>query len=159
MHSFGTVLNKRLLCNSMVKIKSAGEIDKAFKDSISRVPANYKAGVQRTTDWNEKAGSAAAEQRYADKLAESIAAKRRQKAVAQVSNADWQNKAANVGAANIGQGMTRATDKRMRNFEPYRSAIEGAQLPEKTTDPMANVTNRVGGIVKVLVDTKKAIKG
>jgi len=143
----------------MVKIKSASEIDKSFKDAIGRVPGAYKAGVQRTTDWQEKASSEAAESLWNQKIAEAAAAKRRQKAVSQISNAEWQNKAANVGAARIGQGMTAGADKRTRNFEPYRSAIEGVSLAPRSADPMANVDARVKPIVSALVETKKSIKG
>lgn len=143
----------------MVKIKSASDIDKKYKDAISRVPANYKQGIQATTNWQERAGSAEAEELWKVKIAEAAASGRRQKAVAQVSNSEWQTKAANIGATRIGAGMTAGADKRTRNFEPYRSTIEGTTLPARTADPMANVTNRVGGMVMALVATKKSIKG
>ena len=143
----------------MVKIKSASEIDKKYKDAISRVPANYKAGVQGTTNWQERAASAESEDLWKGKIAEAAAANRRQKAVAQVSNAEWQSKAANVGATRIGAGMQANADKRTRNFEPFRSAIEGTNLPARTADPIANVDNRVKPIVQNLVNTKKQIKG
>ena len=112
----------------MVKIKSASEIDKNYKDGIGRAPAKYKAGVMRTSDWQEKASSEASESLWATKTAEAAAAKRRQKAVAGVSNADWQNRAATIGATRIATGMTANADKRTRNFEPYRSAIEGVSI-------------------------------
>ena len=143
----------------MVKIKSASEIDKKYKDAISRVPANYKAGVMRTSDWQEKASSNEAEDLWKAKIAEAAAANRRQKAVAAVSNADWQSKAANIGATRIGAGMTAGADKRTRNFEPFRSAIEGVSLAPRVADPMANIDNRVKPIAQALVDTKKSIKG
>lgn len=143
----------------MVKIKSASEIDAKYKAAIGRVPAAYKSGVQRTTDWQEKASSEAAETLWNQKIAEAAAAKRRQKAVSAVSNADWQNKAANIGSTRIGAGMTAGADKRTRNFEPYRSAIEGVSLPAKSADPMANVDARVKPVVSALVETKKGIKG
>ena len=143
----------------MVKIKSAGQIDANYKSAIGRVPAAYKSGIMNTNDWQEKAGSESAESLYAEKIAESVAAKRRQNAIQQVSNSEWQGKAANVGSTRIGQGMTANADKRTRNFEPYRSAIEGVSLPDKTADPMANIDARVKPIVSALVETKKAIKG
>ncbi len=143
----------------MVKIKSAGQIDANYKAAIGRVPGAYKTGVMNTPDWAEKASSTEAEELYAAKIAEAVAAKRRQKAVSQVSNAEWQGKAANVGAARIGAGMSANADKRTRNFEPFRSAIEGVSLPPRTADPMANVDARVKPIVSALVETKKSIKG
>lgn len=143
----------------MVKIKSAGQIDANYKSAIGRVPGAYKAGVMATSDWQEKASSDAAENLWKEKIAEAAAANRRQKAVSAVSNADWQSKAANVGSTRIGAGMSANADKRTRNFEPYRSAIEGVSLPAKTADPMANIDARVKPIVSALVDTKKSIKG
>ncbi len=143
----------------MVKIKAAGIIDANYKAAIGRVPGAYKAGVMATPDWADKASSPEAEALYAEKIAEAVAAKRRQKAVSAVSNSEWQGKAANVGAARIGQGMTANADKRTRNFEPYRSAIEGVSLPPRVADPMANVDARVKPIVSALVETKKGIKG
>lgn len=143
----------------MVKIKSSGEIAKSWEEAIGRVPAKYKAGVQRTTDWQEKASSEEAENLWKQKIDEAAAAKRRQKAVQAVSNADWQGAAALKGSARIGAGMTAGKEKRTRNFEPYRSAIEGVSLPARTADPMANVDNRVKPIVSALVETKKGIKG
>ncbi len=143
----------------MVKIKSAGQIDANYKAAIGRVPGAYKQGVMATTDWQEKAGSNEAEELWKAKIAEAAAANRRQNAVNQVSNAEWQGRAANIGAARIGSGMSANADKRTRNFEPYRSAIEGVSLPPRTADPMANVDARVKPIVGALVDTKKSIKG
>ena len=143
----------------MVKIKSAGQIDANYKAAIGRVPGAYKTGVMATTDWQEKASSNEAENLWKEKIAEAAAANRRQKAVSAVSNAEWQGKAANVGAARIGAGMTANADKRTRKFEPYRAAIEGVSLPARTADPMANVDARVKPIVGALVETKKSIKG
>ena len=143
----------------MVKIKSATQIDANYKAAIGRVPGAYKSGVMATSDWQEKASSNEAEELWKTKIAEAAPANRRQKAVSQVSNAEWQGKAANIGAARIGAGMSANADKRTRNFEPYRSAIEGVSLPPRTADPMANVDARVKPIVGALVETKKSIKG
>lgn len=139
----------------MVKIKSQAEIDKNYREAIGRVPGKYKAGVQKTTDWQEKA--AAAEELYAAKVQEAVAARSRERGILATSNEDWKNKAASLGAERIGRGMTENADKRTRKFEPFRNAIEGVALPERTADPMANVDNRVKPIVKALVDTKKSV--
>lgn len=143
----------------MVKIKSSADIAKKWEDAIGRVPASYKSGVSRTTDWAEKASSEDAETLWKQKIDEAAAAKRRQKAVAAVSNEEWKKAASEKGAARIGAGMTAAKSKRTTNFEPYRSAIEGVSLPAKTADPMANIDARVKPVVSALVETKKEIKG
>jgi len=143
----------------MVKIKSSAEIAKKWEDAIGRVPAAYKSGVGRTTDWAEKASSNEAEDLWKQKIDEAAAAKRRQRAVSAVSNEEWKGAAMDKGAARIGAGMSAAKGKRTSNFEPYRSAIEGVSLPAKSADPMANIDARVKPIVSALVETKKGIKG
>jgi len=143
----------------MVKIKSSAEIAKKWDDAIGRVPGAYKAGVARTNDWAEKASSDEAESLWNEKIAEAAAAKRRQKAVSAISNEDWKRAASEKGSARIGAGMTAAKAKRTSNFEPFRSAIEGVQLPARSADPMANIDARVKPIVSALVETKKGIKG
>ncbi len=143
----------------MVKIKSSAEIAAKWDGAIGRVPAGYKSGISGTTDWAEKASSNEAESLYAEKIAESVAAKRRQKAVSAVSNEEWKKMALDKGVRNIGAGMTAAKAKRTANFEPYRSAIEGVSLPARSADPMANIDARVKPIVSALVETKKGIKG
>ncbi len=141
----------------MVKVSSKADVDAAYAASIGTVPAKYKAGVQRTNDTIQK--GVAAEGLYAQRTQEAISSGRRAKALASVSEQDWQNAAAGKGAARIGEGMNAGKEKRSRNFEPYRQAIADTTLPERTADPMTNVTNRVGGMVKALVDKKKEIKG
>jgi len=143
----------------MVKVKSSAEIAKKWEDAIGRVPAAYKSGVGRTTDWAEKASSEEAEALWKQKIDEAAAAKRRQRAVSAVSNEEWKGAAMEKGAARIGAGMSAAKAKRTANFEPYRSALEGVSLPAKSADPMANIDARVKPIVNALVETKKGIKG
>ena len=143
----------------MVKIKSAAQIDANYKAAIGRVPASYKSGIMATSNWQERASSNDAETLWKEKIAEAAAANRRQKALAKVSNAEWQSRAASVGASRIGAGMTANAAKRTKNFEPFRNAIEGVSLAPRTSDPMANIDARVKPIVTALVDTKKSIKG
>lgn len=148
-----------MIIMQMVKIKSSAEIAKKWDEAIGRVPGAYKSGVAATTDWAEKATSDEAENLYKEKLAESMAAGRRQKALGAVSNEEWKKAAVDKGSARIGAGMSAAKGKRTSNFEPYRSAIEGVSLPPKTADAMANIDARVKPIVNALVETKKGIKG
>lgn len=137
----------------MVKVKSASEIDKNYRDAIGRVPGKYKSGVERTNDWQEKA--AAGEDLYAAKVQEAVAARSREKGIMATTNEEWKSKAASLGAERIGRGMTENAAKRTRKFEPFRAALEGVTLPPRTADPMANVDARVKPIVEALVNTKK----
>ena len=50
-------------------------------------------------------------------------------------------------------------EKRKKNYEPYRAALEALELPPRTADPMVNIDNRVKAVVKTLVEKKKELKG
>lgn len=141
----------------MVKMPSADEIDKKYRESIGRVPGAYKEKISKVTGWKEAA--VAAEDLWAAKMQEAISAKRRAKALEGVSDDEWKRKAMTLGAERIARGMAENADKRKKNYEPYRTALEAVDLPPRTADPLANVDNRVKPIVKALVETKKSIKG
>lgn len=141
----------------MVKIKSQAEIDANYKAGIPRAGPAYKKGVEKTTDWHEKA--IAGQGVYEEKMQNAEVLARRKRALENISNEDWRGKAVKLGAARIGTGMTENADKRTKNYEPIRVAIEGASLPDRTADPMTNIDNRVKGIVKVEMDAKKARLG
>jgi hypothetical protein len=137
----------------MVKIASADEISRRYKDSVPRVAEAYKRGVQGTTDWQERA--VASQGLYEAKMADRDVLQRRAKKLAKVSNEEWRSKAADLGASRIGTGMDRAVDKQRRGFAPFREALANLTLPERTADPMTNIDNRAKGVVRVLVETKK----
>lgn len=142
---------------SMVKIKSAEEINRRYKEAIPRVGASYKEQVAKVTDWQEKA--LAGQGVYEEKMANPEILARRGKAIAQVSNEDWKKKAVDLGAARIGPGMAANADKRTRNYEPIRSALAALDLPARTADPMANIDSRVKKVVQAEMDAKKARLG
>jgi len=58
-----------------MKIKSQAEISKKWGDAIGRVPGAYKAGVQGTNDWQEKAASDDAENLWKTRIDEAAARK------------------------------------------------------------------------------------
>jgi len=125
----------------MVRIKSATEIDKAYKDAIGNVPAKYKTGVQATTGWKEAA--IAGQGLYEQQMSDRAVLARRQKGLESVADEDWKKNTIDKGAARIGAGMTAGADKRTKNYEPYRNEIAAITLPARTADPTQNVTNRV----------------
>jgi hypothetical protein len=53
--------------------------------------------------------------------------------------------------------MKDASEDQVRGFRPYREALVAVELPPKVADPMANLMNRAGAVVKALVDKKKEI--
>ena len=140
-----------------IRMPSQTEIAKSYADGASRAPAKYKDGVERTTGFKEAA--IAGEALYAAKMQEVISNGTRAKGLEKSSDEDWKKGVREKGAARIGPGMTAAADKRTRNYEPFRASLEGMTLPDKTTDPMANIDNRLKPVVNKLVETKKSIMG
>lgn len=139
----------------MVKVKSASAIADAYNRAIGAVGPAYQAGIQAAVGWQEAAISA--QSLYEDKMRDATVLARRATQLAKVSNEEWKQKALQKGASRIGPGMEASKDKRTRNFEPFRTALEGVQLPARTADPVTNVQNRVIPIVMALVDTKKRL--
>lgn len=140
-----------------MKIRTKEDIKKKYKESIGRVPSAYKDAVSKTT--GVIAAAIAAEPLWKQKVEEAAASGRRAKALARVTDADWQKAASELGAARIGPGMSAKVDKQASEWSPYHETISALTLPERTADPMTNVAQRVGGVVKALVDKKKELKG
>jgi hypothetical protein len=142
-----------------MKVRTTEQSKTNYVAGASKAPANYKAGILATTDWKAKASSAEAEALYAQKIQESITAKRRQRALEATSDDQWKNAASTNGASVIGQRMVAAADKQSRNVAPYLDALRNTELPARSADPMTNVTQRVGAVVNALVNKKKELKG
>src|SRR3989304_9691909 len=107
----------------------------------------------------DKAKSDAAEQLYAAKLQAAIANKSRQKGLGRVTEGEMNAAMQATGAQNYRSGTGRSADKQSKNVEPYYAALDGLEgkYPARTADPMANLTNRAGLVVKTLSDLKKRI--
>jgi hypothetical protein len=142
----------------MVKTASITDAKQSFIEGAAVAPARYKRKVQ-VADWQTPAASAEAQALYQAKMTDPTVLARRQKKIAKVSNASWQNAAANNGAAIIGQRMSAASDKWATGEGPFLSALASLTLPAKVADPMSNVTNRVGAVVQAMVATKKSQMG
>jgi hypothetical protein len=143
----------------MVKIPSAEEISRRYKEGAGRAPSNYAAGINATTDWQAKASSDSAESNYSTGVQAAIASRKRQKAVSNVSDSEWKSKAGSLGATRIGPGMQANADKRTKNYEPIRSALASLSLPDKTTDPMTNIDQRLKKTVEAEIAASKARLG
>ena len=107
----------------------------------------------------DAAKSDAAEKLYAENVAKAVAEKRRQKGLGKVSESDMNAAMQASGAQNYRSGTTRSADKQARNVEPYYAALDALEgkLPARTSDPMANLMNRAGAVVKTMVETKKRV--
>ncbi len=132
--------------------------------------ANYVSGASNNAEKLVKnyiaqtgkldaAKSDAAEKLYADKVAQAIANKSRQKGLNRVSESDMNAAMQATGAQNYRSGTSRSSDKQAKNVEPYYAALDALEgkLPARTADPMQNLINRAGAVVKTMVETKKRV--
>jgi hypothetical protein len=142
----------------MVKTASITDAKQSFVEGAGVAPARYKRKVA-IADWQTPAASAEAQALYQAKMTDPTVLARRQKKIAKVSNASWQQAASVNGAAIIGQRMSAGADKWATNFTPYLQALGALTLPAKVADPLSNVTNRVGAVVSQMVQTKKSQLG
>lgn len=107
----------------------------------------------------DAAKSDAAEKLYAEKIAKAVAEKSRQKGLGKVTEAEMNAAMQSTGATNYRSGTDRSGPKWQKRFDPYAKTLDGLEgrLPAKTSDPMANLTNRAGAVLKAMVETKKRI--
>lgn len=107
----------------------------------------------------DKAKSDAAEQLFAAKIQAAIANKSRQKGLNKVTESEMNAAMQATGATNYRSGTGRSAEKQAKNVEPYYAALDGLEgkYPARTADPMANLTNRAGLVVKTLSELKKRI--
>ena len=133
----------------MVYVPSAAERKAKYLNSIGGVPANYKAGIERTTGWKEKALNG--QGLYEQQMQNAAVLRRRAVALERVSEADWKSKASNLGSMRIADGMRNGAEKQAQNYEPIANALRSVELPERSADPMANIDNRVKPIVRAMV--------
>lgn len=124
-------------------------------NNAEKLVKNYVAQTGKL----DKARSDAAEQLYAAKVQAAIANKSRQKGLANVSESEMNAAMQATGAQNYRSGTGRSADKQAKNVEPYYAALDSLEgkYPARTADPMANLTNRAGLVVKTLSDLKKRI--
>jgi len=137
----------------LVRTKGIELTRKKWDAAIPRVAEAYKAGVEATTDQNEKA--IAGEALYAARVSEAISNGSRVKGLQASSNDKWQKAAARKGAERIGRGMEESKEKFASGMAEVLSTIESVSLPARTADPVANVQNRVVPIAKALYDMKR----
>ena len=135
----------------MVKVKSQAEIQANYATGATVAPARFEAGVRSAT-WQQEA--LAGQDLYEQQMQRPEILSRRATGIGKVSDATWRDNAISKGRAVIKTRMTAAAGKMAAGFAPYATALSAYTLPAKTTDPQQNVINRVGGVVKVMTDTK-----
>lgn len=142
-----------------MQVKSTEDAKTELRAAVSGIGEKYKRGVERNSNWKEKASSDAAEELYGAKVSEAVAARRRQKALGSVSQDEWKRAARDKGAGTIGPNLSKSVDKWGKNWGPYRDELSNMELPDRTADPATNVTNRVIPIATGLAAKKREIKG
>jgi hypothetical protein len=133
----------------MVFVPSAAERKQKYLSSLGNVPGAYKAGIERTTNWKDKA--LAGQNLYEQQMQNAAVLRRRAVALERVSESDWKSRAAALGSTRIAEGMRNGAEKQAANYEPVANALRSVELPDRTADPMANIDNRVKPIVRAMV--------
>jgi len=125
-----------------------------FEAAVAYIPERYRAGVE-VADWLTPAKSDTAEANFKTQMTKVLAEKRRQKAIAAMTNEDWQKAAIAKGVPIIGDRIAAALDKWLAEWGPMYDKITALvpKLPPKTIDWRANITNR---LVKVVEEWKRA---
>jgi hypothetical protein len=129
---------------------SAEEIAEEYRKGASRAPEAYKKGVQSATGWKESALKG--EDNYGAAVRKAADERSRAKGVEASSDEEWRKGAVDTGSTRIGPGMLAKQDKRKRNYEPIRAALNGLEVPDRTLDPMANIDNRLKKVVQAQID-------
>lgn len=137
----------------MVFVPNASERKAKYVAAIGGVPAAYNAGIQRTQGWKDAALGGQA--LYEEQMRNPNVLARRADGLQAVSEQDWKNKASTLGTQRIAAGMTAAADKQAQNYEPIAEALRGVNLQARTSDPMANIDNRVKPIVAAAVGASR----
>jgi hypothetical protein len=130
-------------------LKTKEEARANFEAAIAYIPSRYEAGV-RKADWLGPAKSDAAEKNFADGISKAVAEKRRQKAIAAMSNEEWREAAATKGAPIIGERIRKALGDWAANWGPMYDQVASkvAALPPKTLDWRANINTRLVPVVE-----------
>lgn len=137
----------------MVETKGLEASVNNWKNARGRVPAAYSEGIAAAKPWQEAAIKG--EDLYANRLAETIASKKRARKIAEVSDVQWKQAATEKGAARIGPGMAAAEPEFRAGIGKVLDVIQGTTIGERTADVTANVTNRV---IPIAVNLHEAFK-
>lgn len=107
----------------------------------------------------DAAKSEQAEKNFAEQMAKVVASKARQKALGRLSEQDLNAGMQAKGASAYRAGTAAAENDWASEVEPHLATLDNLKLPARTSDPMQNIDNRVKGVARALIDTKKRVKG
>jgi len=131
----------------MVNTKPIGTVVQKWQDSTGRVPTAYTQGVQ-SASW--QAPAIAGQALYVAEMQNPQVLARRSTGIAKVSDSTWRSDAVTKGSARIASGMTAAVPAFQAGMAKNLATIQGVTIAARTTDPMANIDNRVKPIAAAL---------
>lgn len=137
----------------MVRTKGLERTMGNYQKGQGAAAGNYKDGVNAAQGWQQAA--IAAGPLYAARVQEAISEGRREKKLAQVSDATWRQRASELGSARIAGGMKAAEPKYRAAMQKNLAIIEGVSLPPRSADIDANY-ERSKAIGKALNAAKRA---
>jgi len=137
----------------LVQVKPESEIKKNYEASTSLVPDRFRAGVNRAS-W--QANARQGQSLYEAQMRRAEILRRRLTGIEKVSDESWKKDTIDKGVNIIADRMLKASQKQVDGYRPYREALISLDLPARVADPMQNLINRAGAVVKTMVDTKNA---
>jgi len=135
---------------------------KAKERYVSGASANAEKLVENYVAQPGKldaAKSDQAEKNFAEGVSKAVSTKSRQKALGRLTEQDLNTAMLAKGASSYRTGTSAAKDTWAEEVEPHLATLDNLKLPARTTDPMQNIDNRVKGVAKALIETKKRVKG
>ena len=109
-----------------LNVKSVEEAGAKFSERIGVAGAEYKAGIEKTTDQAEKA--IAAEDVYAAAISDSIARGARVKGLLEAGTGKWKAKTLAVGVSRWPQGAKAGIGDYKKGVAPFFEVLKGLTL-------------------------------
>lgn len=138
----------------MVAIRSGNEISQRWENNAGN-RQNYESGVENPiSDWKDETSGST--ERWNDAVRQAADRDALNAGIQDVGTGDWQEKALEVGAGRISQGVSANVDKYQNRFERYRQVIESTDLPAKgpSGDVDTNI-ERARVMAQALADEKR----
>jgi len=132
-----------------IKVKPLSEIQTNYEESGRRAADRYEKAVERNTDQHERAFSDSAERNYATAVSEAVRLKSRQsKGREKSSQSIWKERSKTKGAPALGASIPLSGAKMAKGYSPVREALDGFEIPDKTTDPYENVDKILKAVIR-----------
>lgn len=109
-----------------MNVKPISDITKRWGSITATRASDYKAGVERSTSWEEN--TAAADENRKAGLAEADARDAFGKGVRKAGNQGWKAGAAGKGAQRFGPGVQAGVNAYQQGFAPYADTLSGLTL-------------------------------